>query len=89
MADSWGMTEHPVERHPRPLGEDGEVVLGRPNGSFGGPVHAENYSATDGRHDRPDHAGWASIDGNSGEDVGEDGEAHGRFEDGPGVWRQT
>lgn len=79
MEHSWGLVEHPTGHN-----DDESGTVEQPS-----PGHNENYNATDGRHNKADHQGWPSVDGRSGTDVGEDGAAHGKFEDGPGRWRQT
>jgi hypothetical protein len=79
MTSTWGPVEHVVGHN-----DDESGTVQSPHN-----VHSENYNATDGRHNKADHQGWPSVDGNSGTDVGEDGAAHGRFPDGPGPWRQT
>ena len=84
MTHSWGPVEHPVGHNDD---ESGQVEQPNEQGSDSG--RNENYNATDGRHNKADHGGWPSIDGKSGGDVGEDGQARSRFEDGPGRWRQT
>lgn len=92
MASSWGPVEHPVEHDVKPIAShaEGADTTPEPDDRTHAPVSGrENYNATDGRHNRADHQGWESVDHRSGTDVGEDGEAHGRFEDGPGAWRQT
>jgi hypothetical protein len=80
MAETWGPVGHPTTEGKAP-GEEGSVV------SPGG--HSTNYDATDGRHSKPNHEGWETVDTKGGTDVGEDGQAHGKFPDGPGCWRQT
>jgi hypothetical protein len=92
MARSWGPVEKPVEHDVKGIAADaeGSVTTPSPTSHTRGPITGnENYNATDGRHSKSDHGGWPSIDGNSGCDVGEDGQAHSKFEDGPGKWRQT
>ena len=88
---SWGPVEHPVEHNVKPIAAEAEgaVIEPHPDSREAHPRPSENYNATDGRHNKADHQGWPSIDGNSGGDVGEDGQAHSRFPDGPGKWRQT
>lgn len=93
MAHTWGPVEKPVEHDVKPIASDGaEGAVTEPhpeNRDENAPGRNENYNATDGRHTLADHQGWPSIDGNSGEGVGEDGRATRRFPDGPGRWRQT
>jgi hypothetical protein len=91
MAHTWGPIEKTVEHNVKPIAADAEGTVTEPHvaGREASPTPNENYNATDGRHNKADHQGWPSIDGNSGTDVGEDGQAHGRFPDGPGKWRQT
>jgi hypothetical protein len=89
MNHSWGPIEMAVEHDVKPIageGGEGAVTEQHPAGSGN---RNENYNATDGRHNKADHQGWPSVDGNSGGNVGEDGQAHSRFPDGPGKWRQT
>lgn len=89
---SWGPVEKPVEHNVKPIAADaeGSVTTPEPTARTHGPITGhENYNATDGRHNKADHQGWESVDGKSGTHVGEDGQAHGKFEDGPGKWRQT
>lgn len=74
----------------RRIGEEGDVVQFSQTGAAHAPRHEENYDATDGRHSRPDHQGWKSVDPMSGIVDGEDWEhPRARFPDGPGPWRQT
>jgi hypothetical protein len=80
MAESWGPVGHPTTEG-KTVGEEGSVV------SAG--HHSSNYDATDGRHSKPNHEGWETVDTKGGTDVGEDGQAHGKFVDGPGPWRQA
>jgi hypothetical protein len=69
--------------------EEGAVIQPHTRGGSS-PHHDENYDATDGRHSRPDHQGWMSVDPMSGITSDTDFGAHtGKFPDGPGVWRQT
>lgn len=82
---SWGPVEKPMGHHDD---ESGTVEQLDEHGSRS-TGHSENYNATDGRHNKADHQGWESVDVNSGTHVGEDGKAHGKFDDGPGKWRQT
>lgn len=92
MARSWGPIEKATEHNVKPIagdGGEGNVTEPHPANREAAPRPAENYNATDGRHNKADHQGWPSIDGNSGGDVGEDGKAHSKFQDGPGKWRQT
>ena len=92
MARSWGPVEKPVEHNVKGIAaeEEGAVTEIDHAGSKGNPDHPNSsYNATDGRHTKADHGGWPSIDPKSGTHVGEDGEAHGKFPDGPGKWRQT
>lgn len=84
MARTWGPVEKPEGHHDD---ESGTVEQPNEHGSASG--RNENYNATDGRHNKADHQGWPSVDGNSGEDVDESGHATRRFPDGPGKWRQT
>jgi hypothetical protein len=88
---TWGPIEHPVEHNVQPIAAEaeGKVTEPHPGSREANPRPNENYNASDGRHNKADHQGWPSIDGNSGEGVGEDGKATRRFPDGPGVWRQT
>jgi hypothetical protein len=90
MASAWGPVEKPEQHDVKPVAShaEGAVTEQHPSGS-GTPGGSENYNATDGRHNRADHQGWESVDHRSGTDVGEDGQAHGRFPDGPSGWRQT
>lgn len=85
MAD-WSLVAHPAgnfnEHAPGAAGE-----VSHPH--VGGGGHMENYNATDGRHNRADHQGWPSVDGNSGVASTEDFGRTGSFPDGPGAWRQT
>ena len=62
MTHSWGPIEHPVGHNDD---ESGQVEQPNENGSDSG--RNENYNATDGRHNKADHQGWPSIDGNGGE----------------------
>jgi hypothetical protein len=91
MAREWGPVEKPVEHNVKPIAAEAEgaVVEIEHSGTKASPGSGENYNASDGRHNKADHGGWPSIDGKSGTHVGEDGEAHGKFPDGPGKWRQT
>lgn len=97
MADSvslhgWGPVTKPAGRNHAPVGaRDGDVTASTQSRHEGPPVHAVRYDATDSRHNyetgqRP----WESVDVNSGPTSHEDfGSLAGRFEDGPGAWRQT
>lgn len=90
MTSSWGPVEKPVEHNVKPIaadGGEGAVTQHDEHGSQSG--RNENYNATDGRHNRADHQGWPSIDGNSGCGAEGDFIASERFHDGPGPWRQT
>ena len=91
MAHSWGPVTKPVEHNVKGIAADEEGAVTEPHAGSRerGPAGFENYNATDGRHNKADHQGWPSVDGNSGGDVGSDGKAHSRFSDGPGKWRQT
>lgn len=89
---SWGPVEKPMGRDHDPIGaKDGEPTLSTPMRHEGGTIHPVRYDATDSRHNyetgqRP----WESVDMNSGRTSDTDfGALTGRFEDGPGVWRQT
>lgn len=89
---AWGPVGHPVQHNVKGLAAEAEgtVTTPEPTARTHGPITGnEHYNATDGRHNKADHGGWPSIDGKSGGDVGEDGQARSRFEDGPGRWRQT
>ncbi len=92
MARSWGPIDKPEHHDVKPIAADaeGSVTTPSPTSHSRGEITGhENYDATDGRHSKSDHQGWESVDRHSGTNVGEDGEAHGKFEDGPGKWRQT
>lgn len=89
MAHEWGPIEKAEHHNVKPIAAEAEGAVTEQHPSGGDGTRNENYNATDGRHNKADHQGWPSIDGNSGCDVGEDGQAHGRFPDGPGPWRQT
>jgi hypothetical protein len=93
MAHSWGPVEKPVEHNVQPIaadGAEGKVTEPHPDSREANPRPNENYNATDGRHNKADHQGWPSIDGNSGETSQTDfADKSGRFPDGPGPWRQT
>lgn len=81
MAETFGPLGHPTTEGKTP-GEEGAVEQG------GG--HSDNYDATDGRHSKPDHEGWKSVDPMSGHISDTDwASGTGRFPDGPGPWRQT
>lgn len=81
MAGTWGPLEHPVTEGKAP-GEEGAVEKGG--------HHTDNYDATDGRHNKPDHEGWESVDPKSGHVAdGDWASVSMRFPDGPGPWRQT
>lgn len=81
MAESFGPLEHPTTEGKTP-GEEGSIE------SQG--HHTDNYNATDGRHSKPDHQGWESVDPKSGMVSDTDwASGTGRFPDGPGPWRQT
>jgi hypothetical protein len=88
---SWGPIEKPMGREHESIGAEGEVTLSTAARFEGSPIHPVRYDATDSRHNyetgqRP----WASVDVNSGHTSDTDfGTLTGRFEDGPGVWRQT
>jgi hypothetical protein len=89
MAD-WGPIDKPMSHGKTVAGEEGAVI--QPHASGGdAPRHAVRYDATDSRHNaeaglRP----WTSIDPMSGPVTDTDWDhSTGRFEDGPGVWRQT
>jgi hypothetical protein len=85
MTHSWGPIEHPVGHNDD---ESGQVEQPNENGSDSG--RNENYNATDGRHNKADHQGWPSVDGNGGETSQHDfADKTGSFPDGPGPWRQT
>jgi hypothetical protein len=82
MAESWGPVGHPTTEGKTVGSPDGEIV----SASNGGV----NYDATDGRHSKPDHEGWKSVDPMSGSVSDTDwADQTGRFADGPGPWRQT
>jgi hypothetical protein len=83
MAD-WGPI-HKAVTDGNSMGDEGEVTQPKQGGS-GSPTHPMNYDATDGRHSKPNHEGWMSVDGKSGEGWET---LHGRFPDGPGPFRQT
>jgi len=92
MAMTWGPVTHPDGRDHAPVGaKDGMPTLSTPMSHEGAPRHTVRYDATDSRHDyetgqRP----WESVDEHSGRTSDTDfGALTGRFEDGPGVWRQT
>jgi hypothetical protein len=92
MAHTWGPIERPVEHDVKGIAadEEGQITKPRPNNRDAtAGRHDESYDATDGRHNRADHQGWHSVDGDSGCDAEDGFIARGRFEDGPGVWRQT
>jgi hypothetical protein len=82
---SWGPI-HKATTDGDGLGaEEGTVTQPKEKGS-GSPTHPMNYDATDGRHSKPNHEGWVSVDGKSGEGWESAGA---KFPDGPGPWRQT
>jgi hypothetical protein len=88
---TWGPLTHPDNRNHLPVGAEGDITLSQPMRFEGSPVHTVHYDATDSRHNyetgqRP----WESVDVHSGHTSDTDfGTLTGRFEDGPGVWRQT
>jgi len=83
-----GWTE--PQKNDKALGTPGDITQPAPGSPSRSPKHAENYDATDGRHNRADHQGWESVDPRSGPVSDTDfGDSTGRFEDGPGPWRQT
>jgi hypothetical protein len=90
MAD-WGALEHATGHfNERQVGEEGTVVQPHANGG-NAPHHDVRYDATDSRHGRETGLRpWVSVDPMSGPTSDEDfGTSAGRFEDGPGAWRQT
>lgn len=92
MARTWGPIEHPTEHDVKGIAadEEGTVTTPEPNAKHHSPITGrEHYNATDGRHNQSDHQGWPTVDDRSGCDVDENGHATRKFEDGPGVWRQT
>ena len=88
---TWGPLTHPVDRSNLAVGAEGSVTLSQEDHFEGAPHHTVHYDATDSRHNyetgqRP----WTSVDVHSGHTSDTDFDTlTGRFEDGPGVWRQT
>lgn len=92
MATGWGPLTHPTDDHSsgKTVGSPtGDVRQPDENSVEAAPKHPTNYDATDGRHSKPNHEGWETVDTMGGTNVGDDGCAHGKFVDGPGPWRQT
>jgi hypothetical protein len=89
MATGWGPVEHPVTEGKTTGSPDGAMTQPDEHGS-GSPSHPMNYDATDGRHSKPNHEGWETVDTNGG--CVADGDwatVTSKFPDGPGPWRQT
>lgn len=92
MEHSWGPVEHPEQHNVKGIAADAEGVVTEPhpNNREASPKPHENYDATDGRHSKPDHQGWESVDTKGGEvDLHDFAKGTGKFPDGPGKWRQT
>lgn len=93
MATSWGPVEHPTDKKSagKTIGTaTGDVVQPDEHSVTASPKHPTNYDATDGRHSKPNHEGWESVDPHSGEvSDGDWASVTKRFPDGPGPWRQT
>lgn len=90
MAD-WGPLPHPMTDGKTVAREEGAVTQPKADNRTAGPRHDVNYDATDSRHNREAGlAPWDSVDVNSGPTSDTDFDSlAGRFEDGPGAWRQT
>jgi len=88
MNHNWGPIEKAEHHNVKPIASEAEGAVTEVD-HLGSKTAPDNYSATDGRHSKATSEGWVSVDPNSGTHVGEDGKAHGSFEDGPGKWRQT
>ena len=89
MAESWGPLTHPTTEGKDVGSTDGAVTQPKQGGS-GSPSHPMNYDATDGRHSKPNHEGWETVDTMGGSVSDTDwAEGTGKFPDGPGPWRQT
>jgi hypothetical protein len=90
MATGWGPISHPVTEGKTTGSPDGAETLPDEHGNAGSPEHAMNYDATDGRHSKPNHEGWETVDVNGGCVAdGDWASVTSKFADGPGPWRQT